>query len=483
MDHKPATEKTMDEKPAAKVTMDHKPCDTKSLPIPEGILISHVAYLAVDRETFDKTCALNVAVKAGVAATVTAPWHKYRWLPTIRILLPVRFDTPLPRRIDLMKKGEIIPTMFSPQSHHVVSEIRYGIPRPISGQSDGGCFGLLIHCQDDPCENAWFGVGISQVASRFTNGTACSGDTVLAYDISDGCTPDLVVSSSSGDLWLYPLAPTSIQCQQTERLLLESTDKNWLPESYTLLEFKNGVHNFIYPWQSFVHKLGFACSGEVLVTINGRGMVKVRLKKQEYKLSHTFHVMRPYCICLSKNNSILAMLDAHGNIELWDVLLGEMMHETKVTGNGVLLGLIDMCISPDGNFVIVMNHRKRGDTEQKAYYLWFYHTISKNFTTQVVQHDDGWADKVYCNDSLAWTITLGTIIQHYKLETGERVSSYDTPTFTQGTHTVLSPCNALAAFISRSGRCLKVIPFYDCRSPLLEKTTHKWRKRYRPGDM
>mgnify|MGYP000290970419 CR=1 FL=1 len=84
MDHKPASEKTMDGKPAAKVTMDHKPPAKQSLSllvphIPEAVRGSHIARLAVDRETFETTCSISDIVKgcADVDKHVFAPWHKY----------------------------------------------------------------------------------------------------------------------------------------------------------------------------------------------------------------------------------------------------------------------------------------------------------------------------------------------------------------------------------------------------------------------
>jgi hypothetical protein len=74
------------------------------------------------------------------------------------------------------------------------------------------------------------------------------------------------------------------------------------------------------PTRIHATKLGFACLGDMLVTVTCRGEVKVRDKSQVYHVLRTFQTMRPRCISVTKATSILVVVDRLGNNVLWDLL-------------------------------------------------------------------------------------------------------------------------------------------------------------------
>jgi hypothetical protein len=85
---------------------------------------------------------------------------------------------------------------------------------------------------------------------------------------------------------------------------------------------------------------------------------------------------------------------------------------------------MDMAISPNGNYVVVMLSNKTLSKSRQGNYLWYYHAPSCNTYFTMVQRPYEHVNNVHCNDTHAWITSTGSNEGLYKLDDGERENSY-----------------------------------------------------------
>ncbi len=321
---------------------------------------------------------------------VYAPWNKVKELPNVTRPNIQRDADPRQRRI------MVIPNQFSPEGHHLVCRLQ-----DVNYHRNKDCFGLMVVCQEDG-NDQWYCPEITNLLPPFTWSIIQDDRRVMDYAISAGNEPDLVVSYNCGEIWITTLKKSSAETIAGGRRLLD-------------MDLVEGP----------VTNMGFACHGTLLVTATHTGYIRVLDKRDSYKVTWTLQTLRPAVVSVSTENNLIAVCNERGYIEIWDVVTGTLGYETEIVDFGLVEGIFDMAMSPNGQYVVVMLPNPNPNPYKKGNFLWFYHLPSGNTYFTGVCRPWDYLDKLFFDNKFVRVPIIG-VIGGYRLKMGPNKSqSYE----------------------------------------------------------
>ena len=209
-----------------------------------------------------------------------------------------------------------------------------------------------------------------------------------------------------------------------------------------------------------VTNMGFACHGSLLVTVTLTGCLRVLDKCSGYTVSKTLQTMSPAVVSVSTENSLVAICDDGGKIQIWDIVTGALVYETDIVMFGVVTDLFDIAISPNGQNVVVMLPNLHPSRFKRGNFLWLYHLPSdKTYFTGVFRPWD-YLDKLFCDNRHVRVPTTGAM-GTYMLPDGENYESY--MICTRSPFSVTQD-DVLVAFISLKDDKLRIMRYTRARN-------------------
>ncbi len=212
-----------------------------------------------------------------------------------------------------------------------------------------------------------------------------------------------------------------------------------------------------------VTNMGFACHGTLLVTATLTGYIRVLDKRDSYKVTRTLQTLRPAVVSVSTENNLIAVCNERGYIQIWDVVTGNLGYETEIVDFGLVEGIFDMAMSPNGQYVVVMLPNTNSHYYKKGNYLWFYHVPSGNTTFSGVFRPWDYLDKLFCDNTFVRVPTTGAM-GTYRMKWGDMLEqsyeSYMIPTYSTF---CVTPDDVLVAFIAIRNDKLRITRYTRAR--------------------
>jgi hypothetical protein len=422
-----------DRKGPAKDSPDRQPFNKKKNKVPhitEDILGNHVARLTFDRGTYVQICLISPQVlDFAMGGDGYAPWNEFTELPNVTRPNIQRYADPQHQRI--MAK----PLQFSPAGHHLVCRLQ-----DVGYRHNKDCFGLMVICQEDD-NDQWYCPEITNLLPPFTWSIIQDERLVMDYAISEGNEPDMVVGYNCGEIWITTLKKTSAATIAGGRRLLD-------------MDLVEGP----------VTNMGFACHGTLLVTATLTGCIRVLDKCDSYKVTRTLQTLRPAVVSVSTENNLIAVCDERGSIQIWDVVTGTMGYETEIVDFGLVEGIFDMAMSPNGQYVVVMLPNPNPNPYRRGNYLWFYHLPSGNTYFSGVFRPWDYLDKLFCDNTFVRVPTTGAI-GRYTLKWGAlQEQSYECYMIYTESMYCVTPDDVLVAFIAIHNDKLRIVRYTRARN-------------------